>query len=82
MRETSNWQLAFLPSAPQYWRATPTEGVPFFGRAVSSITRQASDPRTGWSAERANSVQSGLSSQAGLELLPTAESRMGFPGGT
>ena len=37
-------------------RATPTERVPFFGNAVSSITRQASGPPTSRSAVRANSA--------------------------
>jgi hypothetical protein len=39
--DTSDWQLARLPSAPQYCRGTPTECVPCFGDAVSSITRAA-----------------------------------------
>src|ERR687883_595998 len=42
--ETSAWQLAFLPSWPQYCRSTPTESVPFFGSAVSSTTSAASGP--------------------------------------
>lgn len=46
VRETRDWQLACLLSAPQYWRATPTERGAFFGKAVSSITRQASGPAT------------------------------------
>ena len=29
---TAVWQLAILPRAPQYWRATPTEAVPLFGK--------------------------------------------------
>jgi hypothetical protein len=36
--------LARLPSWPQYCRATPTESVPFFGSAVSSITSAAFGP--------------------------------------
>jgi hypothetical protein len=36
--------LAFLPNADAYCEATPTERVPFFGRAVSSIARYASCP--------------------------------------
>ena len=40
--ETRAWQLAFLPSAPAYRWATPTEAEPFFGRAVSSTTGTAS----------------------------------------
>jgi chromosome partitioning protein len=35
-----------LPRAPAYCGATPTERVPFFGSAVSSITRIASGPPT------------------------------------
>ncbi len=46
--ETSDWQLACLPSSPQYCGTTPTDTVPFFGMPVSSITsasaRQATDP--------------------------------------
>jgi hypothetical protein len=38
MFHTSVWQLAFLPSAEAYCEATPTECLPFFGTAVSSIT--------------------------------------------
>src|SRR5258705_749868 len=30
----ATWQLAILPKAPQYWRATPTEGGPRFGKLV------------------------------------------------
>ena len=33
---TATWQLATLPSAPQYCRATPTEWGPDFGKLVSS----------------------------------------------
>ena len=36
---TATWQLATLPSAPQYWRATPTEWGPDFGKLVSSRIR-------------------------------------------
>src|SRR5258705_62471 len=34
---TATWQLSCLPSSPQYWRATPTECLPFFGMPVSSM---------------------------------------------
>jgi hypothetical protein len=34
--DTSVWQLAFLPSADAYCGATPTEWLPFLGKAVSS----------------------------------------------
>ena len=40
--DTIVWQLAVLPSADAYCAATPTERSPFFGSAVSSITRTAS----------------------------------------
>ena len=33
---TATWQLAILPSVPQYWRATPTECVPCLGKLVPS----------------------------------------------
>ena len=36
---TATWQLATLPSAPQYWRATATEWRPAFGKLVSSRIR-------------------------------------------
>ena len=68
VRETRDWQFAFLPSWPQYCRATPTDRVPFLGRAVSSITREAFAPPTSRSASRASSAQRGLSSQAGLAM--------------
>src|SRR6266542_3665105 len=38
---TPTWQLATLPSAPQYCGATPTEWRPNFGKPVSSITHAA-----------------------------------------
>src|SRR3954453_17024575 len=34
--DTATWQLSCLPNWPQYWRATPTEWVPFLGKPVSS----------------------------------------------
>jgi len=43
--DTPTWQLATLPSAPQYWGATPTEWRPNLGKAVSSMTHAA-----GWMA--------------------------------
>ena len=33
---TATWQLATLPNVPQYWRATPTECIPCFGKLVAS----------------------------------------------
>ena len=38
INDTSVWQLAFLPSAETYCQARPTECLPFFGTAVSTIT--------------------------------------------
>src|SRR5919199_954897 len=34
---TATWQFAILPRAPQYWRATPTEYGPCFGKLVLSM---------------------------------------------
>jgi hypothetical protein len=34
---TPTWQLATLPSVPEYCRATPTEAVPNLGKPVSSM---------------------------------------------
>ena len=39
---TATWQFAVLPSVPEYWRSTPTECEPCFGKPVSSITHIAS----------------------------------------
>jgi hypothetical protein len=36
LTETPSWQLAVLPSVPQYWRCTPTERSPSLGKPVSS----------------------------------------------
>ena len=41
--DTATWQLPILPSAPQYWRCTPTECTPFFKSPVSSTTSTASE---------------------------------------
>jgi hypothetical protein len=43
---TATWQLACLPSAPQYWGATPTDILPSLGNDTSS-TAQASGPACG-----------------------------------
>src|ERR1700758_4207006 len=48
--DTRVWQLAVLPSAEAYCAATPTECVPFFDIALSSITNTASRPPTSRSA--------------------------------
>src|ERR1022692_4455768 len=34
--KTPDWQLAVLPSAPQYCGATPTEALPFLGNSLGS----------------------------------------------
>jgi hypothetical protein len=39
--DTPSWQFETLPSAPQYWRATPTEWRPNFGKPVSSTIQAA-----------------------------------------
>src|SRR4029077_17007153 len=57
--DTSVWQLAFLPSAEAYCQATPTECLPFFGPAVSSITNTASLPPTSLSAWTSSSFSNG-----------------------
>ena len=44
---TTTWQLATLPTVPEYCGATPTEPVPFLGSPVSSTT---STPPGGLSA--------------------------------
>ena len=36
LTDTPSWQLAVLPSVPQYWRCTPTEWSPSLGKPVSS----------------------------------------------
>src|SRR4029077_11918658 len=61
--DTSVWQLAFLPSAEAYCQATPTECLPFFGTAVSSITNTASLPPTSLSAWTSSSFSNGAASQ-------------------
>src|SRR6266508_3377895 len=57
LTDTPSWQLAVLPSVPEYWRCTPTEHEPSLGKPVSSTThavgesaptsRSASRSRTG-----------------------------------
>jgi hypothetical protein len=37
--DTPSWQLARLPSVPEYWRCTPTEQLPSLGKPVSSTTQ-------------------------------------------
>jgi hypothetical protein len=38
LTDTPSWQLALLPSVPEYWRCTPTEQGPSLGKPVSSTT--------------------------------------------
>jgi hypothetical protein len=38
LTDTPSWQLAVLPSVPEYCRCTPTEHVPSLGKPVSSTT--------------------------------------------
>src|SRR6202453_492108 len=61
--DTSVWQLAVLPSAEAYCGATPTECEPFFGSAVSSMTRAAPAPPISLSAWIASSSSSSASSR-------------------
>src|SRR6266705_2120435 len=61
--DTNVWQLAFLPKADAYCEATPTECLPFFGIAVSSITSTASLPPISLSAWIRSSFSSGVASQ-------------------
>src|SRR3546814_4522129 len=59
--ETRDWQLAVFPSDEAYCGATPTEWVPFFGKAVSSMTRNpAASPtsRSARSEEHTSELQS------------------------
>ena len=43
LTDTPSWQLAVLPSVPEYWRCTPTEQAPSLGNPVSS-TAHATGP--------------------------------------
>jgi hypothetical protein len=79
VRDTRVWQLAFLPSAPAYWCATPTEAEPFFGSAVSSTTSTASGPPSIASAFAASAASSGAPSQAGLATTLCSWSCAGSP---
>jgi hypothetical protein len=66
---TPTWQLATLPSAPQYCGATPTEWRPYLGKAVSSSTPRSRLDRRGHAP--ASRRRTGTGSQGGLvdELL-------------
>lgn len=61
--DTNVWQLAVLPSVVAYCGATPTERLPFFGNAVSSMTKTASAPPTRRSASSSSARCSGPSFQ-------------------
>ena len=63
--DTPIWQLATLPSVPQYCRATPGEAVPSLGKPVSSTT-QASGAITA-TARRANRSRIGCTVQVDEE---------------
>lgn len=50
-RVTATWQLSCLPIWPRYWRATPTECVPFLGMSVSEFQPKVAgrrDPGICW----------------------------------
>src|SRR3954465_11790652 len=65
---TATRQLARLPRWPQYWRATPTESLPFFGSPVSSTIQARTGPRSSiaGSAEARTAASRAASSQAAL----------------
>src|SRR6266540_6372400 len=42
-KDTPSWQLAVLPSVPEYCRCTPTEHGPSLGKPVSSTTHAVGD---------------------------------------
>jgi hypothetical protein len=53
LTDTPSWQLAVLPSVPEYWRCTPTEQVPSLGKPVSSTAHAVgSSASTSRSARR------------------------------
>jgi hypothetical protein len=60
---TTTWQLAFLPSAPQYCRCTPTDCLPCLGRLVSSSTSTPPD-RLAATSPRTRSRSSAAGSQS------------------
>jgi hypothetical protein len=66
--ETSAWQFARLPSWPQYCRCPPTDCLPCFTSAVSSITSTASAPPTRRSACRTSSASSGAVGHGEVEM--------------
>jgi hypothetical protein len=60
LTDTPTWQLATLPSSPQYWRATPGEKRPHFGIPVSSIAHATgpSSPHIRRASRRRTAVSS------------------------
>ena len=64
---TAVWQLAILPSAPQYCRATPTECGPCFGKLVPS--RISTPVRSGIVARRWRHTALGRPRRIGDEML-------------
>src|SRR6266511_1822931 len=74
LTDTPSWQLAVLPSVPEYWRCTPTEHEPSLGKPVSSTThavgesaptsRSASRSRIGTWQRREQVVGEGLQASA------------------
>ena len=68
LTDTPSWQLAVLPSVPEYWRCTPTDASPSLGKPVSS-TAQASappPPTSRWASRRRTGRQSqGLGRRTG-----------------
>ncbi len=45
IEQLATWQLAILPSVPEYCRCTPTECVPCLGKPVSSMSQSVTGPR-------------------------------------
>jgi hypothetical protein len=46
LTDTPSWQLAVLPSVPEYCRCTPTEQLPSLGKPVSSTTHAVGESAT------------------------------------
>ena len=45
VRDGATWQLATLPTQPQYWLCTPTEKLPLLRNEVSSQIHVSMGPR-------------------------------------
>jgi hypothetical protein len=60
LTDTPSWQLAVLPSVPEYWRCTPTEHGPSLGKPVSSTTHAVGEsaPTSTWASRRRTGRQS------------------------